>query len=158
MNKNFPPENYPKGGIGIFLIDTNENKVLVGIRKDNGSIALPGGWLEFGEEWEECGSRELKEETGLDIDPVRIFHMKTFNCFNPETQYHNVAIYLMAEIEENEKPFVTNTEPHKCEGWFWVDYDFLVRNYPKLFFPLQVFLKFNQTDSIKRLKDLIRIF
>jgi ADP-ribose pyrophosphatase YjhB (NUDIX family) len=34
-----------------------------------GKLALPGGYVNFGESWEEAGARELFEETGVRIDP-----------------------------------------------------------------------------------------
>ena len=130
---------YPHVGIGVFLVDPVNERFLFGRRKDNSLYAQPGGWLEFGESLEECGSRELMEETGLVISQERIKHIKTLNCFNPKDGYHNVAVYLYAEIKEEEKSMVINMEPHKCEEWIWVDYEFLKNNFDKLFFPIQVF-------------------
>lgn len=151
---NFPSPNV---GIGVFLVDPIKEKFLCGRRKDNSLYAQPGGWLEFGESLEECGSRELHEETGLNISPDRIKHIKTFNCFNPKDNYHNVAVYLYAEINEDEKMMIQNMEPHKCEDWIWVDFEFLIKNYEKLFFPIQVFLQKekNKFKSIVDLRNLI---
>ena len=143
----------PKGGIGVFVVDPFNNKVLIGKRKDNGLFAQPGGWLENGEEWEECGSRELREETGLNIDPCRIKHIKTFNCFDPKNNYHNVAIYLYVELIELKE--IRNCEPEKCESWQWVDFSFIQDNIEMFFFPVKIFLikepRIKITQDLKKL-------
>jgi 8-oxo-dGTP diphosphatase len=156
MNNNHEESKAPHGGIGIFVCNKFNNKILVGKRMDNGLFAFPGGWLEYGEEWEECGSRELREETGLNILPERIHHIKTFNCYNSKTGYHNVAIYLFTEIDINEANSIVNMEPDKCEKWEWVDFKFLFENYDKIFFPIQVFLEKNKNiDTVDKVKKLV---
>ncbi len=37
-----------------------------------GELALPGGFINFGETWQEAGAREVLEETGAFIDPEEI--------------------------------------------------------------------------------------
>jgi ADP-ribose pyrophosphatase YjhB (NUDIX family) len=37
-----------------------------------GQLALPGGYINFGESWQEAGAREVMEETGVSIDPANI--------------------------------------------------------------------------------------
>ncbi|MFI1987866.1 NUDIX domain-containing protein [Actinoplanes sp. NPDC020271] len=46
-----------------------------GIPPAAGTLALPGGFIEFGETWQAGATRELAEETGLKADPaeVRLF-------------------------------------------------------------------------------------
>ena len=64
-------------GVGAIVIDEATGCVLLGRRKGShgaGTWALPGGWLEKGEEFEAAAVRELEEETGLtveDLGPTR---------------------------------------------------------------------------------------
>jgi 8-oxo-dGTP pyrophosphatase MutT (NUDIX family) len=58
------------------------NAVLAVRRGENpgkGELALPGGFLDVGETWEEGVVRELREETGIVFDPgsVRLLAVKT---------------------------------------------------------------------------------
>jgi len=52
---------------------------LVGIRRNTepqkGTVTLPGGFIDFGESWQEAGRRELFEETGIEIaaEGLRLF-------------------------------------------------------------------------------------
>ncbi len=147
----------PKVGIGVFVVDPSNQKFLIGKRKDNKLYAQPGGWLEYGETLTECGMRELREETGLIIEEDRIKHIKTFNCFNPDEKYHNVAVYLYTEVNDYEVSLVRNTEPDKCEGWEWIDYKYLKDKYEEVFFPIKVFLDNEgyMYESITEMKKLI---
>ena len=49
---------------------------LVVIRRDiephRGELALPGGFMEAGETWQESTVRELREETGITADPADV--------------------------------------------------------------------------------------
>lgn len=46
---------------------------LIAVRRNidpqKGLLALPGGYLDRGESWQEGASRELREETGVEVDP-----------------------------------------------------------------------------------------
>lgn len=65
--------------VALLPVETSRGTGLVVVRRDiepaRGELALPGGFMELGEEWREAVVRELREETGIAADPaeVRLF-------------------------------------------------------------------------------------
>lgn len=53
-------------GVGVFIQDS-EGRVLLEHRRDCGLWSLPGGNVEPGESVKEAAIREVKEETGFDV-------------------------------------------------------------------------------------------
>ncbi|CAA3015739.1 nudix hydrolase 1-like [Olea europaea var. sylvestris] len=123
----------PELGVGVFLL--KGNKVLLGRRRTavgRNTFALPGGHLEFGESFEQCAAREIKEETGLDITDIE-FLTVTNNVLSEPKPIQLIAILMRAVVADPEQTPV-NLEPEKCDGWDWYDWD----NLPKpLFAPLE---------------------
>lgn len=85
-----------------------------------GLYSPPGGSIEDGEGPAVAGAREIKEETDLEIDPLRLFKLGRRGPFitPPEQQgsgtpYH--MIYFAVDITETEIPKVT--EPEKQGVW-----------------------------------------
>jgi 8-oxo-dGTP diphosphatase len=58
--------------IGVFGIILEENKVLLGLRRDIEWWNLPGGGLELGETVDEALCREVLEEMGLEVRVGRL--------------------------------------------------------------------------------------
>jgi mutator protein MutT len=67
---------YPEAPIvGVGAVILHENKILLiqrGQEPLKGEWSLPGGALELGETLEQGVCREVREETGLEVEPVRI--------------------------------------------------------------------------------------
>jgi ADP-ribose pyrophosphatase YjhB (NUDIX family) len=53
---------------GSAVVTDGHGRVLMQRRADSGNWALPGGIMEVGETLEQCVIREVKEETGLDVE------------------------------------------------------------------------------------------
>ena len=71
MKREFPKN--PLVGVGGVVI--RRDRVLLVRRKREplkGEWSLPGGLVELGEELSQAAKRELKEETGLDVEPLEI--------------------------------------------------------------------------------------
>lgn len=113
----------------------DDDRILMGKRKGkhgSGSWSFPGGWMEFGETFEDAARRELFEETGLGLDGAVTILDAMSSCF-PEFGVHSVTVLLEAHGFEGTP---TNKEPDKLDGdWEWFSLDAL----PKpLFEPLTV--------------------
>jgi len=107
----------PQIGVGVF-IRNSMGEYLLGIRisktHGDGEWSLPGGHLEAGESFIDCCKRECREETGLEIDNIRLI-TATNDIFRQE-DLHYVTLFFGAD---HVLGHVVNTEPEKCAGWEW---------------------------------------
>jgi ADP-ribose pyrophosphatase YjhB (NUDIX family) len=60
--------------VSVVLVPMGDGLLVVrrGIEPRRGQLALPGGFIEVGETWQQAGAREVREETGLVISPDEI--------------------------------------------------------------------------------------
>ena len=66
-----PPANSLVPAASAIVTDS-EGRILLHRRRDNEMWALPGGVMELGESLGACAVREVREETGLEVEPVGI--------------------------------------------------------------------------------------
>lgn len=97
--------------VSVILLPVGDNGLLLirrSIPPQEGALALPGGFIGVGESWQEAGAREVREETGIALDPaeVRLFDVRSA----PDG---TVLIFGIAEpgrIEADLPVFVANHE------------------------------------------------
>lgn len=60
--------------VSVVLVPMGGGLLVVrrGIEPRKGQLALPGGFIEVGETWQQAGAREVREETGLGLSPDEI--------------------------------------------------------------------------------------
>lgn len=131
-------------GVGVIVTcESHPQCILMGKRKGShgaGRLALPGGHLELGEEWHDCASRELLEETGLVFlsQPTLECVTNTTNMDNNPNK-HYVTIFMKGSVANDKEPM--NLEPNKCEGWQWIPWDEVIRmDSSHLFEPMVSFI------------------
>lgn len=104
--------------VGISVLVRKDGKLLLGKRKGShgaGEYASPGGHLEYMEGLGECAAREVMEETGLELGPLRFLRVLNMKDYAPR---HYLDIAFAAEWRRGE-PEVR--EPDKVERWDWYD-------------------------------------
>lgn len=84
---------------GVVVLVLKDNCVLLGKRGQGsfnpGRWCLPGGFIEYEEDFLTAGIREVKEETGLDIRVMGILSVVS-NFLAPEL--HTLVVVLLAEV------------------------------------------------------------
>ena len=115
--------------VGVLI--KKDNKILVERRVGINHVTLPGGKIQLNETSILAGIREIKEETGLDIEFIK--YIKTLeNIFKSnfnEYNYHEILfineykfkkdINKIVNIEDKNKDLIT---------YEWLDKDELIKN------------------------------
>lgn len=122
-------ENVIKVGVGVVI--EKEGFILMGHRvnnyKDTGGIyepdswTLPGGKQEYNETIEECAIREVKEETDLDINDIKVFGASDDIAPNK----HFITIHTIAKYVSGD---VSVMESDKIDEWKFFAIDSLPEN------------------------------
>ncbi len=95
---------YPERPIlGVGAIIANDGRVLLVERGQDplkGVWSLPGGVVEAGEQLKDAVRREVREETGLEVEPVSM--VEVFERIMPDasgrTEYHYVLIDYLCRV------------------------------------------------------------
>jgi ADP-ribose pyrophosphatase YjhB (NUDIX family) len=84
------------------VFDDGREKLLLTRRSDNGRWCLPGGHFEAGESVTEAAVRETKEETGLDVEVIRLIGVYSDPNrvleYGDGNRYHLVALTFEARV------------------------------------------------------------
>jgi 8-oxo-dGTP diphosphatase len=83
------------------VISDADGRVLLIRRGDapfKGAYALPGGFVEMGEAVEDACRREVKEEVGLDLGPLRLLGVYSDPKRGPRG--HTVSIVFLARVQD----------------------------------------------------------
>ncbi len=87
-------------GLTVDGVIIHDNGVVLIKRKREpfkGKYALPGGFVEYGETVEEALGREMKEETGLDVIPVKLVGVYSRPDRDPRGHTVTVAFLCIGE-------------------------------------------------------------
>ena len=124
--------SYLRPLVGVAVIIEKTGRVLL-IRRSGshgaGTWATPGGHLDFGETPEQCGAREAREETGLEVADLT-FMAITNDLFTIE-QKHYITIWMRAGRIVGEPSIAS---PREMTEFGWFAWDALPE---PLFLPLQ---------------------
>ncbi|WP_042147812.1 NUDIX hydrolase [Paucisalibacillus sp. EB02] len=102
----------------VLLYDSHEENILMVKNKGKHSsyYTLPGGAVENGETLEEAAIREVKEETGLNVELDGIFAVS--EAFFEDRGHHAIFFTFKGRIIDGE---LTITYPEEIEEITWMD-------------------------------------
>jgi O-acetyl-ADP-ribose deacetylase (regulator of RNase III)/ADP-ribose pyrophosphatase YjhB (NUDIX family) len=83
------------------IIETNDGIVVIERSNPPFGLALPGGFVDYGESLEEAVKREAKEETGLEITDLKQFH--TYSQANRDPRFHTISTVYIAKAKGKPK-------------------------------------------------------
>lgn len=91
-----PPQR-PNFRVSVIIVNEKEEILLVQHKKGNRLYwVLPGGRIEYGEDFATCAVRELKEETNLDIEFGKVVFLS--EAIAPDRSRHIINIYATGKI------------------------------------------------------------
>ncbi len=110
-----------------YLILTKEKNVLLLKRANTGFMdgyyGLPSGHLDGNETAREGGAREIKEEIGINIDPL---DLKVIHVIHRKAEKdERIDFFMKTEKYTGE---IKNCEPEKCDDLKWFPLDSLPEN------------------------------
>ena len=88
-------EQKPRLTSGVLVVQ--DGKFLLAERNKenyNGYWIIPGGGVKFGETIQEAAIREIKEETNLDVDLIKLIGYK--EVINVPGNYHSIVFFHLA--------------------------------------------------------------
>jgi 8-oxo-dGTP diphosphatase len=138
-----------RAGVGVMIY--RDGKVLLGLRNDDpekadsqlhgeGTWTFPGGKVDFGNTLELAAKREVKEETDIDVNSLKIFSITDEIVHDA----HFVTVGFLCEDFEGE---VKVMEPDEIVEWKWFSLDELPN---KIFKPTEkMILNFKDKEIYK---------
>lgn len=106
--------------VSVVLLPVADGLLVVrrAIDPGRGQLALPGGFIEIPESWQEAGARELFEETGIRIDPqsLELFDVRsapdgTLLVFGLAPPYEAPLPSFELGAESSERLIIHQAEP-----------------------------------------------
>lgn len=94
------------------IITNRQGKVLLleHLLRPGSGWGIPGGFIEHGEQPETAVRRELREETGIELENIKLYRIRTLN--------RHIEFMFRAESDDEAR---VNSREIKSLGWFAVD-------------------------------------
>jgi len=112
-----PDQRYPEPTVGALIVNDSGEILLVRSYKWGGMLSVPGGHIEVGERAEDAVRREVEEEVGLKVEPIRLLKVQQA-IFPRNFNQHKHFIFLDYLCRSRSRDFkVDGREVQECR---WV--------------------------------------
>ncbi|MDP9379586.1 MAG: NUDIX hydrolase [Chloroflexota bacterium] len=120
MSREYPSAPVPAVGV---VVVREDGRILLARRRNapsEGLWSVPGGRLELGETIADCARREVREECGVECEPVEVFHAvdRIHHDAEGRIRYHYIIVDILATWVSGEPVPATDASE---VGWFLLD-------------------------------------
>lgn len=110
--------SYPEPCVGALILNKKDEIFLIKSPKWDSQYIIPGGHIEIGETMEEALKREIKEETNMEIEIIRLIDI--FDGIFPDTysqRKHLILIDFLCRRIGGE----IQLQAEEAESYIWID-------------------------------------
>jgi nucleoside triphosphatase len=111
------PQLYPEATAGALIVNPKGDVLIVRSSKWSDKFTVPGGHIELGERAEDAIRREVKEETGLDAEPVKLLLVQ--QAIYPEDYYKHEHFIFMDFLCQTQTSDV-KLDGRELQRYLWV--------------------------------------
>jgi nucleoside triphosphatase len=110
-------QTYPEATVGALVVNEKGEVLMVRSHKWGDKYTVPGGHIELGERAEDAIRREVKEETGLDAEPVELLIVQ--QAIYPNHFYKHEH-YVFMDYVLNTKSLKVQLDGRELQDYVWV--------------------------------------
>ncbi len=111
------PQLYPEATVGALVVNPGGEVLIVRSSKWGDKFTVPGGHIELGERAEGAIKREVKEETGLDVEPVRLLLVQ--EAIYPDN-YHKHEHFIFMDYICTTKSSEVKLDGRELQEYCWM--------------------------------------
>jgi len=110
-------QSYPEATVGALIVNDKGEILLVRSYKWGKKYTVPGGHIELGERSEAAIKREVKEEVGLDVEPVKLLLVQ--EAIFP-VDYVKHEHYIFMDYLCRSKSSAVKVDREEIQEYLWV--------------------------------------
>lgn len=110
-------QTYPEATVGALVVSEKGEVLIVRSHKWGNKYTVPGGHIELGERAEDAITREVKEETGLDAEPVELLIVQ--QAIYPK-DFHKHEHYIFMDYVLKAKSSKVQLDGQELQDYVWV--------------------------------------
>lgn len=96
-------KGYQTPKVDVRAICLRDNKVLMVKERIDGRWSLPGGWCDIGYSPGEMAVKEVREESGFEVEVIKLLALYDKKCHgHPKDIYHVYKLFFLCEITGGE--------------------------------------------------------
>ncbi len=108
---------YPEATVGALIVNERGEVLIVRSKKWYDKYTVPGGHIELGERAEDAIRREVKEETGLDAEPVELLIVQ--QAIYPKDFYKHEH-YIFMDYILKAKSSRVELDGRELQDYLWI--------------------------------------